>query len=113
MAKHGIQTKARAQNLQFRRPDDSCLPEAELLHCSRLVQEFNLRQVRINHVSEVKELEEVGELDSAYLEVDLLDLEGMKAAKALEELCRRARIDKQGRGPLHFVRHTQWPTGAI
>ena len=46
-------------------------------------------------MSEAKE--EVGELDSVYLEVDLLELEGMKGARALEELCRRAGIDKQGR----------------
>ena len=46
-------------------------------------------------MNEVKE--EVGELDSAYLEVDFLELEGMKGANALEELCRRAGIDKQGR----------------
>ena len=46
----------------------SWLQEAELFHCSRLVQEFNLRQVGINHVSEVKEGN--GALDSVYLEVD-------------------------------------------
>ena len=36
-------------------------------------------------------------LASVYLEVDLLELEGMKGALAWEELCRRAGIDKGGR----------------
>jgi hypothetical protein len=75
----------------FEKKDDSWLPEAELFHCSRLAQEFNLRQVGINHISEEREDGEA--LDSMYLEVDLLELAGMKGAMALEELCRRAGID--------------------
>ena len=59
---------------------------------SRLVHEFNLRQVGINHVSEVRE--DSTEIDSVYLEVDLLQLEGMKGALSLEESGRRAGIDK-------------------
>ena len=72
--------------LGFEEKDDSWLPEAELFHCSRPVQEFNLRQVGINHVNEVRE--DSNASDSVYLEVDLLELEGMTGALALEELCR-------------------------
>ena len=51
--------------LGFEEKDDSWLPEAELFHCPGLVQEFNLRQVGINHVSEVRE--DGKALNSVYL----------------------------------------------
>ena len=71
-------------------------PRGRAVPLSRLAQEFNLRQVGINHVSEVRE--DSTAVDSVYLEVhvDLLQLEGMKGALALEELCRRAGIDTAG-----------------
>ena len=53
--------------------------------CSSLVHEFNLRQVGINHFSEGRE--DGNALDSVdvYLQVDLLELEGMRGAVALED----------------------------